>query len=46
MAFVVGYASISFLLRWVSRHSMDAFAVYRIGLGLITLGLVATSTIS
>jgi undecaprenyl-diphosphatase len=46
VAFVVGYASISFLLRWVAHHSMDAFAVYRIGLGLITLGLVATSAIS
>ena len=45
VAFVVGYASISFLLRWVARHSMDVFAVYRITLGLITLGLATTSAI-
>ena len=36
-AAVVGYASIAFLLAYLRRHSMAAFAVYRIGLGLFLI---------
>lgn len=40
-AFVVGYAAIAWLLRWLVRHSTVVFVVYRIALGLLVLGLVA-----
>src|SRR5204863_250721 len=33
LAFVVGYASIAFLLRWLTSHSMAIFVAYRVGLG-------------
>ena len=46
LAFVVGYASIAFLLRWLTSHSMDIFVIYRVVLGAIVLALVGTGTIS
>jgi undecaprenyl-diphosphatase len=46
VAFVVGYASIAFLLRWLSSHSTGIFVAYRIVLGTIVLSLVAAGTIS
>ena len=45
-AFVVGYASIAFLLRWLGNHSTAVFVVYRVLLGVVVLALVATGTIS
>ena len=39
-AFVVGYASIAWLLRWLTSHSMLVFGIYRIVLGVLVLGLV------
>jgi len=45
LAFVVGYWSISFLLRYVARHSIGVFVVYRIALGALVLILVATGAI-
>ncbi len=39
-AFVVGYASIAWLLRWLVSHSMLVFVVYRVVLGAIVLALV------
>jgi undecaprenyl-diphosphatase len=33
LAFVVGYASIAWLLRWLASHSMGVFALYRLVLG-------------
>jgi undecaprenyl-diphosphatase len=44
-AFVVGYASIAWLLRYLVRHSTIVFVVYRVGLGALTLALVATGVI-
>lgn len=46
IAFVVGYASIAWLLRFVSKHSMNWFVAYRVILGLIVLGLLAGGVIS
>jgi undecaprenyl-diphosphatase len=46
LAFIVGYASIAFLLRYLARHSLLAFAVYRVGLGTLVLVLTAAGTIS
>jgi undecaprenyl-diphosphatase len=46
LAFVVGYASIAFLLRYLARHSLMVFVVYRVVLGAIVVVLAATGTIS
>jgi undecaprenyl-diphosphatase len=46
VAFVVGFATIAWLLRYVQRHSVYLFVWYRIILGVLTLGLLASGTIS
>jgi len=46
LAFVVGYASIAFLLRFLVNHSTLVFVGYRIALGVLVLALVATNVIS
>src|SRR4051794_29749252 len=45
-AFVVGYWSISFMLRFVTRHGLTPFVIYRIGLGALVLALTAAGAIS
>jgi undecaprenyl-diphosphatase len=45
LAFVVGYASIAFLLRYLSNHSTIVFVVYRVALGALVLVLVSTGAI-
>ena len=40
VSFVVGYAAIAWLLRYVSTHSYIPFVIYRVCLGLFTLGLL------
>ena len=40
LAFVVGYASIAFLLRYLTRHSTIVFVVYRVVVGSLVLILV------
>ena len=45
LAFVVGYWSIAFLLRYVARHSTIVFVVYRLALGALVLVLTATGAI-
>jgi undecaprenyl-diphosphatase len=37
VSFIVGYASIAWLLRFVARHTLVAFVVYRVALGTILL---------
>jgi len=46
VAFVVGYAAIAWLLRYVSTNSYLPFVLYRIGLGTLTLVLVAAGVLS
>jgi undecaprenyl-diphosphatase len=46
LAFVVGYASIAFLLRWLVSHSTGIFVAYRVALGALVLVLTATGAIS
>ena len=46
VAFVVGYAAIAWLLRYVSTRSYLPFVLYRIGLGSLTLALLAAGVIS
>ncbi len=46
IAFVVGLASIAWLLRYVARHSTGIFIGYRILLGALVLVLLATGRVS
>ena len=46
LAFVVGYASIAFLLRFLASHSTYVFVAYRVVLGTVVLALVAGGVIS
>jgi undecaprenyl-diphosphatase len=46
VSFVVGYAAIAWLLRFVSTHSFTPFVIYRIALGAGTLLLVAAGVIA
>jgi undecaprenyl-diphosphatase len=46
LAFVVGYASIAFLLRFLVTHTTTVFVVYRVVLGAAVLTLVAAGAIS
>ncbi|TDD80927.1 undecaprenyl-diphosphate phosphatase [Actinomadura rubrisoli] len=46
VSFVVGYACIAWLLKFLTRHSMMVFVYYRVALGGILLGLLAAGSIS
>ncbi|MFF5259577.1 undecaprenyl-diphosphate phosphatase [Actinomadura viridis] len=46
VSFVVGYACIAWLLKYLARHSMMIFVYYRVALGGIILGLLAAGAIS
>lgn len=46
IAFIVGYASIAWLLKWLVTHSTAMFAGYRILLGATVLLLVANGAIA
>jgi undecaprenyl-diphosphatase len=46
VAFMAGYVSIAWLLRYLTTHTLNVFIVYRIALGVLVLTLVATGTIS
>ena len=42
VAFLVAYASIAWLLKFVAHHSIGKFVPYRVGLGVLVLVMVAT----
>ena len=42
MAFLVGYASIAFLLGYLKRHTTWVFILYRVALGALLLALLGT----
>jgi undecaprenyl-diphosphatase len=46
LAFVVGYASIAWMLRYLVRHSTAVFVAYRVTLGVLVLTLTAAGAIS
>jgi undecaprenyl-diphosphatase len=46
LAFVVGYISIAWLLRFLVTHTTKVFVVYRVGLGVIVLALAIPGVIS
>ncbi|MEU9666344.1 undecaprenyl-diphosphate phosphatase [Streptomyces bobili] len=45
VSFVVAYASIAWLLRYVAKHSFNAFVIYRIVVGLLLFGLLTTGVL-
>ncbi|PRC44483.1 undecaprenyl-diphosphatase, partial [Mycobacterium sp. ITM-2017-0098] len=46
IAFVVGYAAVSWFLRFLVRHSMYWFVGYRIVLGTVVLVLLSTGVVA
>lgn len=46
LAFVSGYASIAWLLGFLTTHTMKGFVVYRVALGALVLSLVATGVVA
>jgi undecaprenyl-diphosphatase len=46
VAFVIGYAVIAWLLRWVMTHSYTPFVVYRIALGLLLFALLGAGVLT
>jgi undecaprenyl-diphosphatase len=46
VAFVVAYASIAWLLRFVAGHAITWFIPYRVGLGVLLIVLLATGVMS
>jgi undecaprenyl-diphosphatase len=46
VSFVVAYASIAWLLRYVARNDFEVFVWYRVLLGIVVLGFVATGVTS
>jgi undecaprenyl-diphosphatase len=46
VSFVVAYAAVAWLLRFVAHHSIAWFVPYRVVLGVVVLGLLAFGTIS
>ena len=45
VSFLVGIFAISFLIRILQKHSLRPFGIYRIGLGLVLLGLLLTNVL-
>lgn len=43
---IVGYLSIAWLLKFVSRHNFHAFVIYRIALGLVIIMLLTSGAIA
>ncbi|MER5448622.1 undecaprenyl-diphosphate phosphatase [Streptomyces sp. NPDC002766] len=46
ISFVVAYGSIAWLLKYVAKHSFNAFVIYRIIVGVLLLGLLGGGVIS
>ncbi|ROP35411.1 undecaprenyl-diphosphate phosphatase [Saccharothrix texasensis] len=46
ISFAVGYATIAWLLRYVSKHSYSAFVWYRLLLGIVLMGLLSMGLIN
>ncbi len=46
VAFVVAYATVAWLLRFVAHHPITWFVPYRVALGVVLLALLATNVIS
>lgn len=46
VSFVVGYAAIAWLLRYISTHSYTPFVLYRVALGVATFALLGAGVLS
>jgi undecaprenyl-diphosphatase len=46
VSFVVAYAAVAWLLRFVAHHTMVVFAVYRVAIGLVLVALLVAGAIS
>jgi undecaprenyl-diphosphatase len=46
VAFVVGYAVIAWLMRYISTHSYLPFVLYRIALGVLLFVLVGVGALA
>ncbi|WP_279581180.1 undecaprenyl-diphosphate phosphatase [Fodinicola feengrottensis] len=46
VSFIVGYASIAWLLRLVAKHPISVFVPYRIVVGVAVILLVATGLVA
>ncbi|MEO3777671.1 undecaprenyl-diphosphate phosphatase [Micromonospora sp. B11E3] len=46
VAFVIGYAAIAWLLRYVAHHTLYVFVLYRVAVGTLVLALLMTGTIA
>jgi undecaprenyl-diphosphatase len=46
VSFLIGYAAIAWLLRYVTTHSYLPFVIYRVALGALTLALVAAGVLT
>ncbi|KIF71009.1 UDP pyrophosphate phosphatase [Streptomyces sp. AcH 505] len=46
VSFVVAYASIAWLLKFVAKHSFNAFVIYRIVIGLLLFGLLGAGALN
>jgi undecaprenyl-diphosphatase len=46
VSFIVAYASVAWLIRFVAKHTIEVFAFYRVLLGIVLIILLSTSTIT
>jgi undecaprenyl-diphosphatase len=46
VSFVVAYGSIAWLLKFVAKHSFNAFVIYRIVIGVLLFGLLGAGSLS
>lgn len=46
VSFVVAFVTVSWLLRYVARHTYSVFIVYRVGLGVLVLALVGSGALA
>ncbi|HEX2097088.1 MAG TPA: undecaprenyl-diphosphate phosphatase [Solirubrobacterales bacterium] len=46
VSFAVAFAAVSWLLRYIARHTYSVFIVYRVGLGVLVLALVASGAVA
>ena len=46
VSFVVGYAAVAWLLRYISKHSYSLFIAYRLVLGALLMVLLATNVLA
>ena len=46
LAAIVGYASIAFLMRFLTTNTLRSFVYYRVGLGLVVYGVLLAQSVS